>query len=110
MGGGVWWWGDVGGTQPPHIYKSGTIKQEKSSVLNVTSTRWMSDARVGAGNLAQDMCSLRLWKSPLDNTDGKAGGREKGKESRQGRGRKRTSREGIRHLALQLFLGPLESL
>ena len=78
--------------------------------MNVTSTRWMSDARVGAGNPAQEMCSLRLWKSPLDNTDGEGGGRMKGKESREGPSRKRTSREGVRHLTLQLFLGPLEGL
>ena len=69
----------------------------------------MSDAQVGAGNPAQ-MCSLRLWKSPLNNTDGKGGGRMKGKESREGPSRKRTSKEGIRHLALQLSLGPLEGL
>ena len=77
--------------------------------MDVTGARWMSDARAGAGN-QQEMCSLRLWKNPLDNTDGKAGRREKGKESREGPRRKGTSREGIRHVALQLFLGPLESL
>ena len=78
--------------------------------MNVTSTRWMSDAQVGAGNPAQEMCSLRLWKSPLNNTHGQGGGRTKGKESREGPSRKRTSKEGIRHLALQLSLGPLEGL
>ena len=52
-------------------------------MLDVTGARWMSDARAGAGN-QQEMCSLRLWKNPLDNTDGKAGRRAKGKESREG--------------------------
>ena len=40
------------------------------------------------------MCSLRLWKNPSGNTDGEAGRREKGKESREGAKEKEDQQRG----------------